>query len=58
MTPSISRGLTIGMSGTASNPGRSTNRWPARLPLSTVEMYTGSNGFNDSVSYQFKKCPR
>ncbi len=35
-----------------------TIRWPARLPLSTVEMYAGSSGARVRVSYQLRKCPR
>ncbi len=30
-------------------------RWPARLPLSTVEMYCGKSGSSVFVSYQLKK---
>ena len=42
----------------ASRPGRSVRSRPARLPLSTDEMYRGSSGASDRVSYQLKKWPR
>ena len=40
------------------DPLRSTSRWPARLPLSTVETYSGGSGSSVRVSYQLKKWPR
>ena len=36
--PSSQRGSRIGRSSSAIRPGRKVSRWPARLPLSTVEM--------------------
>ena len=36
----------------------SASRWPLRLPESTVETYSGSNGVARAVSYQFRKWPR
>ena len=38
--------------------GRSVSRYPARLPLSTVEIYAGASGARVRVSYQLKKWPR
>ena len=35
-----------------SSPGRKVSRWPARLPLSTDDTYSGGSGFSDCVSYQ------
>ncbi|EXI71312.1 MAG: hypothetical protein AW07_03755 [Candidatus Accumulibacter sp. SK-11] len=43
---------TILSSARASRPARKVSRWPARLPLSTVEMYLGGSGCKVSVSYQ------
>jgi hypothetical protein len=40
------------------SPDRSASRYPARFPLSTVEMYAGASGASVRVSYQLKKCPR
>ena len=42
----------MGRLTSASKPGRNVNRWPARLPLSTEEMYRGDSGLSDKVSYQ------
>jgi hypothetical protein len=39
-------------------PARSVSRWPARLPLSTVETYPGRSGCSVRVSYQLNQCPR
>ena len=33
-------------------PAASVSRWPARLPLSTVETYSGRSGSSVRVSYQ------
>ena len=37
LRPSSHRWLRIGASQRAARPGRNVSRWPARLPLSTVE---------------------
>ncbi|KFB67212.1 MAG: hypothetical protein CAPSK01_003329 [Candidatus Accumulibacter vicinus] len=50
--PSNNRVISIRSSASASRPARRVNRWPARLPLSTVEMYKGGSGRSVSVSYQ------
>ena len=36
----------------------SAMRWPARLPLSTEEIYLGLNARRSVVSYQLSKWPR
>ena len=38
-------------------PDASVMSAPARLPLSTVEMYAGGSGASVDVSYQFSRCP-
>ena len=48
----------IGMSPMPFNPAASVSRWPARLPLSTVETYSGRSGSSVRVSYQLYRCPR
>ena len=40
------------------SPAASVSRWPARLPLSTVETYSGRSGSSVRVSYQLNRCPR
>ena len=52
LKPSNSRAGRIGSSGSASSPARKVSRWPARLPLSTVETYSGGSGCSVCVSYQ------
>ena len=36
----------------------SASRWPARLPLSTDDTYSGSSRRRSRVSYQLYRCPR
>ncbi len=42
----------LSLSANSNKPLRSTSRCPARLPLSTVETYSGRSGFRERVSYQ------
>src|SRR5436190_11766838 len=44
--------------GRSNRPCFSVIKWPARLPLSTVDMYLGFNGDKEFVSYQLYKWPR
>src|SRR5690606_11745557 len=48
---------TIGTLETLSNPSSNTTRYPARLPLSTVDTYSGFRGRRVLVSYQLYICP-
>jgi hypothetical protein len=43
---------TTASSANPASPARSVSRYPARLPLSTVEMYAGLRGASVLVSYQ------
>ncbi len=57
-TPRALSGVAMVSSRQAAQVPASATRWPARLPLSTVETYGGSRGRRSAVPYQLKKWPR